>query len=218
MLDGKVVLDMGSGTGMLAIEMEIRRQRGEEPVAKRVDSLNARYAHPQYKYQHWFLVLREKFGKSMGVAEIRNAIHTAKKHFLALDWNDLSAIPDETYDVICAVFSFPAYGDFIETKHKNMLDKGVVTVKWGPRSQNTFGHLTRILAKGGFMDLDVEWSLRAWTNTSPEVRNKIQDFFASRGCTLQLRAGADVGLNVEAPRDEAAPEDYSMILTISKAA
>lgn len=162
LMRGKDVLDLGSGDGNFAAEVERERLSSEKRLPlfrtrwlpKKVDSLNIRYGMPdyaEYRATHGISTLNTRDTNTTANenrALEAKAWERAQEHFLGYDWHNLSAIQDESYDTIISSIGFPYYSDITIT------DAGQVLL--GEKSRGVFQGLGRVLRQHGKMVLLTE--------------------------------------------------------------
>lgn len=196
------VMDLGSGVGVFAAEMYYWKSLGY-PTPSKVDSVNLRFAAPDYqdflKNQIYKNNPQKKLLKPPRKLDFhffgqdkkrQTAWQEAQKHFLGLDWNNLSEVEDGSYDVIISIHGFPRYSDLKYTKPESPEEYDAQTAlgtafKFGEQSKQVFKSLTRILRPGGVALLSTPFPQGGWER-SPKFREEITIFFANLGCELEV--------------------------------
>lgn len=194
-LRDKDVLDLGSGTGTLAIEQAYRAktEKGFVP-AKKIDSLNIRYSTPDYEMM-WREETRNKLRNVFENKKGREAVEEAKARFIGLDWHQLDVLsPDGTpaYDAIVSIYAFPYYSDFTFAKPENQREyesyakREVDSLTFGKDSQQVLKKAIALLRPNGTMLLQTDWPYWAWSHATPSFQKDFIAFFNAQGCDVEL--------------------------------
>jgi SAM-dependent methyltransferase len=191
----KVVMDLGSGQGTYGAEMSLWEQIGH-PAPIRVDSVNLKYSAPDY--DDLATQVRDDYGDNLALPktfdgvvsdeQVEQAWNDSRKNHLGLDWNNLSSIEDNSYDVIFSVFAFPYYSDLqtkdiSNDKQRDRLIAEGNLFDFGPESQKVFSSLARILKKNGTILLETQISKTYW-DSSPKLQKELRDLLEPYGCKL----------------------------------
>lgn len=200
---GKVVLDVGSGVGRYAAEMRLWKKL-KQPAPERVDSLNLAYAAADYdalaadiaEHEHEPKITRPpNFSGAIQKEDFAGAQEEVRENFLPLDWNDLSSIPDETYDVAVSVYGFPFYSDLKYERPENPtqlqagIDKGTFFT-FGEQSKGVFKNLVGKLKKDGISLHSTDYPYVGWER-SPAFQKEFTDFFNQLGCAISVTESRD---------------------------
>lgn len=195
----QVIMDLGSGPGVFAFEMELWKAKGK-PSPQRVDSVNLRFSAPDYddyREEHFSHVRDMTPQKPPGDLffrvsdeDKREAWNKAEENFLGLDWNDLSSIEDDSYNLITSIFAFPYYSDLKYLKPESaeelqeMSEKGSF-FEFGNQSKRVITDLVRITKNRGLILLATEYPFSAWMK-SPTFQQELGAFIDSLGCELDI--------------------------------
>ncbi|MBY0539697.1 class I SAM-dependent methyltransferase [Patescibacteria group bacterium] len=200
---GKTVLDVGSGVGRYAAEMRLWKKL-KQPAPDRVDSLNLAYAAPDYEVLAADIAKNERepkitrppsFPGAIQQEDFEEAKEKARANFLALDWNDLSSIQDETYDVAVSVCGFPFYSDLKYERPENPaelqagLQRGSFFT-FGEQSKNVFKSLVGKLKKDGISLHSTDYPYVGWER-SPVFQKEFKAFFSQLGCLVSVTESRD---------------------------
>lgn len=171
LVSGKDVMDLGSGRGTFAAELEMLRLSEDYKAPKSIISVNRRYKFGK-TYDDFFKWREDALGDKLMLSlpkvegykritvpyddiSVKNAWERSKKGWRDWDWNtDLVKCPDSSVDIIVSRSGFPYYSDL----HHDIDDE---KIDFGPQSKSVFTQLARILRPGGRMELLTDIDARA---------------------------------------------------------
>ena len=190
----RTTLDLGSGPGLLGAQLALLGLRENNPNLFPVDSLNIRFASPNYREGDLVSEL-ESLAIDPNPSEIEQAIRIAKRHRLSYSWHDLSDIPSNKYDNILSLWGFPCYSDFghIFFPKKNEDDEIASNkLKFGSESKVVFKQLIRLLKPSGIMLLHNGFNIIQW-NQDVGMHEEFARFFAQQGVQAQVLVARQLG-------------------------
>lgn len=206
LMQEKVVLDLGSGAGIFAIETEYKSLTEQQYAPpQRIDSLSIQYENSSY-WEHW----RKQVSSRADIVALLNspsaeeAVKRIRPECISCDWNNLASLNSSgraPYGVIVSIIAFPTYSDFqfdlekyVSTEeHINIVEKPQNSktgdtdwISFGKECKNVFQQMVSILDAKGLSLLRTGIPYWAWEYSSDSFNKELTDFFAVRGCVLTM--------------------------------
>lgn len=211
MIEGKKVLDLGSGPARLATEIAIKKRLDPSFVPpERVVSLNRRFADGSYR-RMWYDRLGRDLIKEHGKEKWGNIKKALQDDVIPnctpLDWNNLDELlgkeGEGTFDFILSQFAFPFYfdrEDTVELKYFDDVPNPLGLTLAATKSKKVLENIAKLLSVGGVAYLHTEYSAFFWKgmteSSSGKFKADVEKFFLDFGLKLDIRYTGEDGNTV----------------------